>query len=108
MRSGRASTSLRRTAAAGSDANRSRDFQFFPDFFQYFHLSTRKLHGILSPLLKKWEEFMKKKLILASAFVVVACAPALADDTYSLVKDTVGNFSAAVTSAHYPGMTIVS
>jgi hypothetical protein len=28
---------------------------------------------------------MKKKLIRASAFVVVTCAPALADDTYSLV-----------------------
>jgi hypothetical protein len=51
---------------------------------------------------------MKRKLILASAFVVVACAPAFADDTYSLVKDTVGNCSAAVTSAHFPGMTIVS
>ncbi|MEI9915401.1 MAG: hypothetical protein WDN29_05845 [Methylovirgula sp.] len=48
-----------------------------------------------------------KKLILASVLVVVACAPALADDTYSLVKDTVGNCSAAVTSRHYPGMTIV-
>ncbi|MEJ0050314.1 MAG: hypothetical protein WDN02_03710 [Methylovirgula sp.] len=48
-----------------------------------------------------------KKLILACGFVVVACAPALADDTYSLVKDTVGNCSAAVTSTHYPGMKIV-
>jgi len=74
---------------------------------QSLQLSTRKLHEILIPLLKEREDFMKKKLILASAFVVVACAPALADDTYSLVKDTVGNCSAAVTSAHYPGMTIV-
>ncbi len=49
-----------------------------------------------------------KKLILAGVFVVVACAPALADETYSLVKDTVGNCSAAVSSRHYPGMTIVS
>jgi hypothetical protein len=48
-----------------------------------------------------------KKLILAGAFMAAACAPAFADDTYSLVKDTVGNCSAAVTSRHYPGMTIV-
>ncbi len=48
-----------------------------------------------------------KKLILTGAFVLVACAPAFADDTYTLVKDTVGNCSAAVSAKHYPGMTVV-
>jgi hypothetical protein len=54
-----------------------------------------------------WEEIQMKKLILALVFSAAAVAPALADDTYSLVKDTVGNCSAAVTSTEYPGMTIV-
>ena len=48
-----------------------------------------------------------KKQILALVFTTAVAATALADDTYSLVKDTVGNCSAAVTSTEDPGMTIV-
>ena len=49
-----------------------------------------------------------KKLAAIVLFSATLAAPALADETYSLVKDTVGNCSAAVTARHYPGMTIVS
>ncbi len=49
-----------------------------------------------------------KKLMMIVLFSVAVSAPALADETYSLVKDTVGNCSAAISASHYPGMTIVS
>jgi hypothetical protein len=42
-------------------------------------------------------------LLLSSAVV----APALADQ-YTIVKDTVGNCSAVVSTSTYPGMTVVS
>ncbi len=49
-----------------------------------------------------------KKLLMASIFVAAVATPALADDQYTLVKDTVGNCSAVVSSdAGYPGMTVV-
>ena len=50
-----------------------------------------------------------KKLVLAALLVTVIAAPALADEQYTLVKDTVGNCSAVVSSARgYPGMTVMS
>ncbi len=50
-----------------------------------------------------------KKLLMAAVFAAVVATPALADDQYTLVKDTVGNCSAVVSAAAgYPGMSIVS
>jgi len=49
-----------------------------------------------------------KKLLMATVLVAAIATPALADDQYTLVKDTVGNCSAVVSSAAgYPGMTVV-
>ncbi len=49
-----------------------------------------------------------KRLILAVLFAAVAATPVLAAK-YSLVKDTVGNCSAVVSSPRgYPGMTLAS
>ncbi len=49
-----------------------------------------------------------KKLLMASIFVAAVATPALADDQYALVKDTVRNCSAVVSSSgDYPGMTVV-
>ncbi len=50
-----------------------------------------------------------KKLLIAGIFVAAVATPALADDQYTIVKDTVGNCSAVVASeAGYAGMTVVS
>jgi hypothetical protein len=49
-----------------------------------------------------------KRLVATLILVSATIAPAFADDEYKLVKDTVGNCSAVVSSERYPGMTIVS
>jgi hypothetical protein len=48
-----------------------------------------------------------KRLIASVILISAMAAPAFAADEYTLVKDTVGNCSAVVSSEHYPGMTIV-
>ncbi len=49
-----------------------------------------------------------KRLIATVVLVSATIAPAFAADEYKLVKDTVGNCSAVVSSENYPGMTVVS
>jgi hypothetical protein len=49
-----------------------------------------------------------KKLLTAAVFAAVIATPALAE-SFSLVRDTVGNCAAVVTSkSPYPGMKVVS
>jgi hypothetical protein len=49
-----------------------------------------------------------KKLMIAVLFATVVATPALAEK-FSLVKDTVGNCAAVVSSPRgYPGMKVVS
>jgi hypothetical protein len=48
-----------------------------------------------------------KRLIASVILIGAMTAPAFAADEYKLVKDTVGNCSAVVSSEQYPGMTIV-
>jgi hypothetical protein len=49
-----------------------------------------------------------KKLLAAALFAAVIATPALAE-SFSLVRDTVGNCAAVVTSkSPYPGMKVVS
>jgi hypothetical protein len=49
-----------------------------------------------------------KRLIIGLLLSGVVVAPALAADQYTIVKDTVGNCSAVVSTSTYPGMTVVS
>ncbi len=49
-----------------------------------------------------------KSLIAGLLLAGVMVAPALAADQYTIVKDTVGNCSAVVSTSAYPGMTVVS
>ncbi|MEI9917133.1 MAG: hypothetical protein WDN29_16520 [Methylovirgula sp.] len=49
-----------------------------------------------------------KKLIAAALFASIIVSPAFAE-SFSLIKDTVGNCAAVVTSPNgYPGMKVVS
>jgi len=49
-----------------------------------------------------------KSLIIGLLISGAIVAPALAADQYTIVKDTVGNCSAVVSTSSYPGMTVVS
>ena len=50
-----------------------------------------------------------KKLIISALFAAVAVTPAFAAETFSLVKDTVGNCAAVVTAPNgWAGLKAVS
>jgi hypothetical protein len=50
-----------------------------------------------------------KKLVISALFAAVAVSPAFAAETFSLVKDTVGNCAAVVTAPNgWAGMKAVS
>jgi hypothetical protein len=55
-----------------------------------------------------WRKSFMKKLVMAAVFASVVATPAFAE-SFSLIKDTVGNCAAVVTSPNgYPGMKVVS